>query len=63
MILTGQVITSKEYPVKHDRQYFEAVIYEPHEQHPHGKDIKGEMVFQPKWGGGPPLWSKSTSIR
>jgi|JI6StandDraft_1071083.scaffolds.fasta_scaffold07122_4 hypothetical protein len=44
MNLTGKAITSKEYPVEQDRQYFEAIIYEPSETHnPHGKESKGDM--------------------
>lgn len=42
MTLTGKAITSKEYPVEQDRQYFEAVIYEPNEQHSPHKEVKGE---------------------
>lgn len=40
MIMTGRAITAKEYPVKENRQYFEAIIYEP--SMTQGKDSKGE---------------------
>jgi len=44
MTLSGKAITSKEYPVEQDRQYFEAIIYEPVEsQNAHGKETKSDM--------------------